>query len=373
MSLGTTRRLLIAFALLLAPIPVLAQGTFSTIRSSPEPLPNCTPAVQGQPQPIVWDTTAQKYAGCIASNTWSFFTLVGQANAFTGNNSFPNLVSPTLGASLGQQHTIPAVTSDIFGLLAAAQTFTNKTFDVTLNTLKTATNTAGHYLRNNGTQYVDNTIQAADVPAINLAAAGNGGVTNNLPVAQIAPGTNGQCVLTSAGASTWGSCAGTAGVQTLNVNTTPVTVNASTTSPQTMMSYPVIGGTLNSLTKSFRARATGIWTPLNTSESVTISMALGSVTISTQSFSATNASVGQFYFDILCSVSTAGASGILRCTGANVATNGGFPSFADAGGSGGVGPVDLTVNEALTVQISFTTASATNTATQRHMVVEQLN
>lgn len=38
-------------------------------------------------------------------------------------------------------------------------------FDVTTNFLKNSTNTAGHYLRNNGTQYVDNTIQSGDLPA----------------------------------------------------------------------------------------------------------------------------------------------------------------------------------------------------------------
>ena len=48
-------------------------------------------------------------------------------NTFTGNNNFPNLTSPTIGPSLAQQHTIPAVASDVLGLLAAPQTFTNKT------------------------------------------------------------------------------------------------------------------------------------------------------------------------------------------------------------------------------------------------------
>lgn len=50
-------------------------------------------------------------------------------NVFVGNNSFPNLVSPTIGPSLSQQHSIPAVASDVFGLLAAVQTFTNKTLN----------------------------------------------------------------------------------------------------------------------------------------------------------------------------------------------------------------------------------------------------
>jgi len=47
--------------------------------------------------------------------------------------------------------------------LTLPQTMTNKTFDISANTLKNPTNTAGHYPRNNGTQYVDGTIQSADV------------------------------------------------------------------------------------------------------------------------------------------------------------------------------------------------------------------
>lgn len=38
-----------------------------------------------------------------------------------------SIVVPTIGPASGQQHTLPAVASDTFGLLAATQTFTNKT------------------------------------------------------------------------------------------------------------------------------------------------------------------------------------------------------------------------------------------------------
>ncbi len=60
------------------------------------------------------------------------------------------------------------------------------TYDISANTFKTSSNTAGHYPRNNGTQYVDNAIQAADLPATTSPCTGvqferglNAGGTSN--------------------------------------------------------------------------------------------------------------------------------------------------------------------------------------------------
>lgn len=53
------------------------------------------------------------------------------AQTFTGSMSFTNaspIVSAKIGPATGQQHTIPAVTSDTIALIAASQTFTNKTY-----------------------------------------------------------------------------------------------------------------------------------------------------------------------------------------------------------------------------------------------------
>lgn len=50
------------------------------------------------------------------------------------------LVSPTIGPNTTNQHTLPAVTSDTFALLAATQTLTNKTINASNNTLSNIPN-----------------------------------------------------------------------------------------------------------------------------------------------------------------------------------------------------------------------------------------
>ncbi len=60
----------------------------------------------------------------------------------TGNVTFSHaltvgtyIAAPTIGPSAAQQHTLPAVASDTFALLAAAQTFTNKSISGSSNTI----------------------------------------------------------------------------------------------------------------------------------------------------------------------------------------------------------------------------------------------
>jgi hypothetical protein len=79
-------------------------------------------------------------------------------------------------------------TWDCFVRLTDTQTLTNKTADISLNTLKNSTNTAGHYPRNNGTQYVDSTLVASDAQSTYVNEAVTGTAVNRL--AQLAgPGT----------------------------------------------------------------------------------------------------------------------------------------------------------------------------------------
>jgi hypothetical protein len=63
---------------------------------------------------------------------------------------------------------------DCLATVNGVQSFTSKFFNVSLNNLINTTNTAGHYLRNNGTQYVDSAIQIADAAGVSQTSSGPG-------------------------------------------------------------------------------------------------------------------------------------------------------------------------------------------------------
>lgn len=79
------------------------------------------------------------------SGTWTLGGSVTFTGTYSGNYansgqvSFTNATAPIISAKIGpasgQQHTIPAVTSDTLALIAATQTLTNKTISGSNNTL----------------------------------------------------------------------------------------------------------------------------------------------------------------------------------------------------------------------------------------------
>jgi len=104
-----------------------------------------------------------------------------------GNFVVANAASDPSGVpgELGYRTDIPCLrifTSiwDCVVTQVGTQTLTNKTIDISLNTLENSTNTAGHYERNNGTQYVDSTLVASDAQSTYINEGVTGTFVNRL-------------------------------------------------------------------------------------------------------------------------------------------------------------------------------------------------
>jgi hypothetical protein len=97
---------IIVIVVLLLPSLAHAQGTLTLVRSWQEPLPSCTPAVAGQPEPIIWDTTSASLKTCTATNTW---TAVGGGVGGTVTSFSAGNLSPLFTTSVATATTTPAL------------------------------------------------------------------------------------------------------------------------------------------------------------------------------------------------------------------------------------------------------------------------
>lgn len=220
-------------------------------------------------------------------------------------------------------------------------------------------------------------------PALGTPSAATLTNATGLPASGLVPGSNGQCVITSASASTWGSCAGTAGVQTIGTpNNTAVTANANTSAVQALMSGNAFGaGVLNSVGKTFRLTAEGTVIAVNTTEVITLWLQFNATNQIGLQFNAQTASLlVAWKADALCSVQTTGSSGNLECH-MEMRIAGGAGSTGDTNqypnpvilSFGAVQTFNLTTALTPSLAIQFATASASNACTQRLWIEEQLN
>lgn len=216
----------------------------------------------------------------------------------------------------------------------------------------------------------------ADIPAINLAGTGNGGITGSLPIGNLAPGSNGQCAITSASASTWGSCAGTAGVQTLSAaaGNPLASVSASTTSTQTIGSgYTFSSGQVNSVGKSFRISASGRYNNgSGGSETVDLYLIIGSTDLNLSGAVVPNLDGMQWAATITCTVYTASSNDTMMCNAVGVMQDP-VPSSVFNGNCDYVVIVNSSLSFNVAAGVSFSVASTSNVANLDLFDVEQLN
>jgi len=177
-----------------------------------------------------------------------------------------------------------------------------------------------------------------------------------------------QIVINSGGSS--------AGSQLACQNTTPTTVNANTTSSQTVLSCAV-PAVFNVLGRTFRV--TGSMLVATSSSTSTVSLFINSgaspaLTINFTSSTSATASY-QESFSITCSITTPGSSAVMSCTGPmSENTVSGSPTVTLSNGSLGATGGNLTGSSfTIGTACTFGTGSTSNSCTGNQLFVEQLN
>jgi len=127
-----------------------------------------------------------------------------------------------------------------------------------------------------------------------------------------------------------------------------------------------------------RVWAAGVYsTPASSTSTITVAVTLGAVTlltITTAALGSLQATNDQFNVSAMFTTQTGGASGVFESHGKLVIGLGAGNTVADTiytdTNTAVSSAVDLTAAETLQVTITFSNASASNSATQRQMVLE---
>ncbi len=235
-------------------------------------------------------------AATIFSFSPSSFTIVTAA-AFSSTVS-----AATIGPNSGQQHTLPATTSDTVGLLAAAQTFSNKTISGSSNTLSNIANgsltnssltvTAGTGMSGGGSVALGSSVTLTNAGVTSATGTSNqvivsgstGGVTFSLP----------QSINSTASPSftklTLGALSGTTGSIDFKGSTAGTLTTASANSTATYtFTYPPNPGTAGYVLRTDGSGGTtwvangggsAVTSAIGTSNQIAVSSATGDVTFS---------------------------------------------------------------------------------------------
>ncbi len=207
--------------------------------------------------PALTVTGAAALNGAITLGDASGDTItVNGTPTFNAPATFSNATSPIitakLGPAAGQQHTLPAVTSDTVALIAAAQTLTNKT----LTAPKLA---SGGFLADaNGNELVIFTTTASAVNEVTFANA----ATGNAPTFTASGGdTNISLNLVPKGTGVVQAN----GIEVATISGTQTLTNKTLTSPT------ITGGTLNNTPIGGSTANSGAFTTLSASGQLTLS------------------------------------------------------------------------------------------------------
>ena len=182
----------------------------------------CSPTTSVYSDQALTSVITQPFADDGKGNI-GFFATPGNyyvAYSASGLNPMPlNYVTLPLVPGAGGALVSPTITNPtITGTDSGAETLQNKTFDISVNTLKNSTNTAGHVPRNNGTQYVDGQLAATD-----LSTPLQGTDANLLTSGTVSASTGvSLCTDANHGATTTGCASG--GVTEAIVNTGPANI-----------------------------------------------------------------------------------------------------------------------------------------------------
>ncbi|MFZ1974737.1 MAG: hypothetical protein WAU89_17960 [Candidatus Acidiferrales bacterium] len=163
-------------------------------------------------------------------------------------------------------------------------------------------------------------------------------------------------------------------------NVSPVTANANTTSDQDLMSIIVPANTLNSVGRTLRVKAKSVYsTPMSSTATITVKVQLGTLTLLTLVTSANAGSITNngFLVEADITTQTAGSSAKFESSGKLEIDLGAAQSsvasvFVDSN-SAVSSTLDITQNQTLQITIAFSAGSASNSATQRQLILGTVN
>jgi hypothetical protein len=173
-------------------------------------------------------------------------------------------------------------------------------------------------------------------------------------------------------------------------NVTPVTVSANVATDQNLMACTIPAGTLNSASKTLRIYASGIYsTPAASTSVVTLKAKLCTVSgcgagtvitpinIASAALGAITATNDPFNLAAYSTTQTTGAASAYEAHGNLTIDISALASAAEAvyadNNTATVGTIDSTAQLFLQITIAFSNASASNSATERQLIVDSVN